>query len=136
MKILPAAGRRLRHERRRRPDPALSLERITADPPLAGRLPRQAEISPGGRWVSFLRLSQADSEVLELWAQPAAGGEPRKLVAAADLLGAPSSSSARPRRWRWSASASASAASPATSGAAATTARCCSRCPATSIWCA
>jgi dipeptidyl-peptidase-4 len=67
--------------------PNLSLERIVADPPLAGRLPRQAEISPGGRWVSFLRPSQADSEVLELWAQPSAGGEPRKLVAAADLLG-------------------------------------------------
>ena len=65
----------------------LTLERITADPPLAGRLPRQAEVSPGGQWVSFLRPSQADSEVLELWAQPAAGGEPRKLVAAADLLG-------------------------------------------------
>ena len=68
-------------------NPPLSLERITADPPLAGRLPRQAEISPGGQWVSYLRPSQADSEVLELWAQPAAGGEPRKLVAAADLLG-------------------------------------------------
>lgn len=69
------------------PTPALSLERLVADPPLAGRLPRQAEISPGGRWVSFLRPSAADSEVLELWAQPASGGEPRKLVAAADLLG-------------------------------------------------
>lgn len=67
--------------------PSLSLERISADPPLAGRLPRQAEVSPGGQWVSFLRPSQADSEVLELWAQPAAGGEPRKLVAAADMLG-------------------------------------------------
>ncbi|HEY9105847.1 MAG TPA: DPP IV N-terminal domain-containing protein, partial [Roseateles sp.] len=67
--------------------PALTLERITADPPLDGRLPRQAEISPGGRWVSLLRPSQADSEVLELWAQPAIGGEPRKLVSAADLLG-------------------------------------------------
>ena len=67
--------------------PSLSLERISADPPLAGRLPRQAEVSPGGQWVSFLRPSQADSEVLELWAQPAAGGEPRRLVAAADLLG-------------------------------------------------
>ena len=70
---------------------ALSLERITADPPLAGRLPRQAEVSPGGQWVSFLRPSAADSEVLELWAQPAGstgkGGEPRKLVSAADLLG-------------------------------------------------
>lgn len=65
----------------------LTLERITADPPLAGRLPRQAEISPGGQWVSFLRPSAADSEVLELWAQPAGGGEPRKLVSAADLLG-------------------------------------------------
>lgn len=69
------------------PAAQLSLERINADPPLAGRLPRQAEVSPGGQWVSFLRPSQADSEVLELWAQPAAGGEPRKLVAAADLLG-------------------------------------------------
>ncbi len=65
----------------------LTLERITADPPLAGRLPRQAEISPGGQWVSFLRPSAADSEVLELWAQPSAGGEPRRLVSAADLLG-------------------------------------------------
>ncbi|MDR7268745.1 dipeptidyl-peptidase-4 [Pelomonas saccharophila] len=65
----------------------LTLERITADPPLAGRLPRQAEISPGGQWVSFLRPSAADSEVLELWAQPSGGGEPRKLVSAADLLG-------------------------------------------------
>jgi dipeptidyl-peptidase-4 len=67
--------------------PPITLERITADPPLAGRLPRQAEVSPGGQWVSFLRPSAADSEVLELWAQPAAGGEPRKLVSAADLLG-------------------------------------------------
>jgi dipeptidyl-peptidase-4 len=65
----------------------LTLERLTSDPPLAGRLPRQAEISPGGRWISYLRPSATDSEVLELWAQPTAGGAPRKLVAAADLLG-------------------------------------------------
>ncbi|RVT88821.1 S9 family peptidase [Inhella crocodyli] len=65
----------------------LTLERLTADPPLAGRLPRQAEISPGGRWVSLLQPSQADSEQLELWARPTAGGAPRRLVAAADLLG-------------------------------------------------
>ncbi len=64
----------------------LSLERITSDPPLAGRLPRQAQISPAGRWVSFLRPSVSDSEVLELWAQPSSGGEPRRLIAAADLL--------------------------------------------------
>lgn len=65
---------------------ALSLERITADPPLSGRLPRQAQISPGGRWISFLRPAASDSEVLELWAQPSSGGEPRRLVASSDLL--------------------------------------------------
>jgi len=69
------------------PATGLPLERLVSDPPLAGRLPRQAELSPGGQWVGFLRPSAADSEVLELWAQPATGGEPRKLVAAADLLG-------------------------------------------------
>ncbi|PZP35095.1 MAG: hypothetical protein DI603_04215 [Roseateles depolymerans] len=67
--------------------PDITLERLTSDPPLAGRQPRQAEVSPGGHWVSFLRPSAADSDVLELWAQPAGGGEPRRLVAAADLLG-------------------------------------------------
>lgn len=68
-------------------DSPITLERLTSDPPLAGRQPRQAEVSPAGHWVSFLRPSAADSEVLELWAQPAGGGEPRRLVAAADLLG-------------------------------------------------
>ena len=66
---------------------ALSLERVFADPPLQGRLPRQAEVSPDGRWVSYLRPSERDSEQLELWAQPAAGGAPRKLVGAEQVLG-------------------------------------------------
>ena len=65
----------------------ISLERIVNDPPLQGSLPRQAEISPGGGWVSYLRPSAQDSDQLELWAQPASGGAPRKLAAAADLLG-------------------------------------------------
>lgn len=69
--------------------PGLTLERIASDPPLAGRQPRQAEISPGGAWVSWLQPSAADSEQLELWAQATdgkAGAAPRRLVAAADLL--------------------------------------------------
>lgn len=66
--------------------PELTLERLAADPPLAGRQPRQAEISPGGAWVTWLQPAAADSEQLELWAQPSAGGAPRRLVAAADLL--------------------------------------------------
>lgn len=65
----------------------LTLERIHADPPLAGRLPRSAAISPGGRFVSFLQPSAADSQVLELWAQPLPSGAPRKLANTADLIG-------------------------------------------------
>ncbi|MBM4281542.1 MAG: S9 family peptidase [Deltaproteobacteria bacterium] len=66
--------------------PALPLERVFADPPLDGRRPLQAQLSPGGRWVSFLKPSVADSEVLELWGQPLPTGAPRRLVSAADLL--------------------------------------------------
>ena len=65
----------------------LTLERLVADPPLQGRVPRQAEISPGGGFVSYLRPSAEDSEQLELWAQPSNGGAPKKLAAAAELLG-------------------------------------------------
>lgn len=65
----------------------LSLERVFGDPPLQGRVVRQAEISPDGAWVSYLRPSESDSDQLELWAQPAAGGAPRKLVSAAEVLG-------------------------------------------------
>ena len=65
----------------------LSLERVFGDPPLQGRVVRQAEISPDGAWVSYLRPSESDSDQLELWAQPAAGGAPRKLVSAAEVRG-------------------------------------------------
>ena len=53
---------------------ALSLERVFSDPPLDGRRPLQAHSSPGGRWVTFLKPSVADSEVLELWGQPLPAG--------------------------------------------------------------
>jgi dipeptidyl-peptidase-4 len=69
----------------------LSLERIHADPPLAGRAPRAAALSPSGAWVTFLQPSASDSEVMELWAQPsradAEQGESRRLVSVADLIG-------------------------------------------------
>lgn len=67
---------------------ALSLERIHADPPLAGRQPRQAQLSPGGRWLSYLQPSEADSEVLELWARPLPSGPARRLASVQDLIGA------------------------------------------------
>ena len=35
----------------------LPLERLQAEPPLAGRMPLQAKVSPGGRYVTFLKAS-------------------------------------------------------------------------------
>jgi dipeptidyl-peptidase-4 len=67
--------------------PELSLDRIYSDPPLAGRMPRGAMLSPGGSWVTYLRPSNADSEVIELWGQPLPEGEPRSLVTVSDLIG-------------------------------------------------
>ena len=64
----------------------MTLERIVSDPPLAGAVPRQVEISKGGGWVSELRPSSADSRELELWARPIQGGAARRLASAAELL--------------------------------------------------
>lgn len=66
---------------------ALPLERLQQEPPLEGRRPTAAAISPGGTWVTFLKPSATDSEVLDLWARPLPAGEPRLLVSTAALLG-------------------------------------------------
>ena len=66
---------------------ALPLERLQQEPPLEGRQPTQAAISPGGKWVTFLKPSATDSEVLDLWARPLPTGEPRLLVSTQALLG-------------------------------------------------
>src|SRR5574343_462290 len=65
----------------------LTLDRIYADPPLAGRLPRAASVSPAGQWLTFLQPSESDSEVMELWGQPLPAGKPRRLLAMSDLIG-------------------------------------------------
>ncbi len=65
----------------------LSLERLQQEPPLEGRRPTQAAISPGGKWVTFLKPSSSDSEVLDLWARPLPAGEARLLVSTQALLG-------------------------------------------------
>lgn len=65
---------------------AISLDRLFSDPPVQGRLPRQVALSPAGQWVGFLRPSADDSEELELWAQPAAGGTPQRLASSKALL--------------------------------------------------
>ncbi len=65
----------------------LSLERIFEDPPLAGRAPAALQLAPGGKSVTFLKGSEKDSEVLDLWGADLPSGTPRKLVATDDLLG-------------------------------------------------
>lgn len=66
----------------------ITLERFVSDPPLAGALPRQVEVSGGGGWISELRPSATDANQLELWARPLkGGGEARRLASAADFGG-------------------------------------------------
>lgn len=67
---------------------AITLERIHSEPPLAGRLPRAPVLSPGGGWVTYLRASEQDSEINELWGQALPGGQPRRLLSVSDLIGA------------------------------------------------
>ena len=66
---------------------SLPLERLFADPPLEGAAPMQLKPSPGGAWLTFLKPSPEDSEVLDLWAMPMQGGDAFPLVKAKDLLG-------------------------------------------------
>ena len=67
----------------------LPLERIQAEPPLAGRAPMQAKLSPNGRYVTFLKPSADDSEVLDLWARPLTDPNAAEvlLVSTSELLG-------------------------------------------------
>lgn len=64
----------------------LPLDRIFADPPLAGHAPQGLKMSPDGLRVTFLRPNETDSEVLDLWAMELPDGEPMVLVRTADLV--------------------------------------------------
>lgn len=71
------------------PGEALPLERLFADPPLAGTTPRGLHFSPDGRWLGFLKGSEESSDVLDLWAWRLTGeGAPAvaPLVRTSDLL--------------------------------------------------
>lgn len=67
--------------------PDLTLERIFADPPLEGRAPVSLELSPGGKYVTFLAPNALDSDILDLWGAQLPGGKPAILVASETLLG-------------------------------------------------
>ena len=63
------------------PSQPLTPERVFASPSLSGPVPRGVQLSPDGRQLTWLRPSPTDQFKLDLWVAPAAGGEPRLLVA-------------------------------------------------------
>ena len=58
----------------------LTPERVFASPALSGPAARGVEVSPDGRFVTFLKPEPTNQYKLDLWAAPASGGEPRLLV--------------------------------------------------------
>lgn len=58
----------------------LTLERIFANPPLAGPAPRLLKLSPDGRWLTSLRNRPDEKERFDLWALDTATGAERMLV--------------------------------------------------------
>ncbi|MEM1080262.1 MAG: DPP IV N-terminal domain-containing protein, partial [Pseudomonadota bacterium] len=64
----------------------LTLERIFASPALSGPSLRQAELSPAGDRVTFLRGRDEDRNVLDLWEYHLADQTTRRLIVADQVL--------------------------------------------------
>ncbi|WP_354089840.1 S9 family peptidase [Brevundimonas faecalis] len=64
----------------------LTVERVFANPSLAGPVAKGVSLSPDGELVAFLRSRDDDVDVLDLWAAPVKGGEPFKLIDARALV--------------------------------------------------
>jgi len=58
----------------------LPLERVFSSPSLSGPTPRQAKLSPDGRFVTLLKNRAEDKERYDLWAIDTATGAERMLV--------------------------------------------------------
>ncbi|MEE4330277.1 MAG: DPP IV N-terminal domain-containing protein, partial [Wenzhouxiangella sp.] len=67
-------------------DPTLTIERIFDSPDLSGPSLRQAELSPAGDRVTFIRAREDDRDLMDLWEYHIADGETRRLVAADAVL--------------------------------------------------
>ncbi|QMW23682.1 S9 family peptidase [Sandaracinobacteroides saxicola] len=68
---------------------ALTLERVFANPPLAGAAPRAPAISPDGRMVTVLKSRADDQLRSDLWVTDVATGEQKMLVDSLKLSPAP-----------------------------------------------
>ncbi|MBA4164368.1 MAG: S9 family peptidase [Erythrobacter sp.] len=60
--------------------PKLTFERVFASPSLDGSSPRQAKLSPDGRWLTLLRNRETDRERYDLWGYDRESGEWTMLV--------------------------------------------------------
>ncbi len=58
----------------------LTLERIFSDPSLDGPAPRALQLSPDGRYATYLRNREEDAQRYDLWAVDAETGEARMLI--------------------------------------------------------
>ena len=59
---------------------ALTPERVFSSPSLNGPAARGVEVSPDGKWVTYLKAEPTDQYKLDLWAAPVAGGDAKLLV--------------------------------------------------------
>lgn len=60
--------------------PALTLQRLFANPPLAGALPRALTLSPDGAYIAYLKPRAGDQLRTDLWLQAVDGGAERMAV--------------------------------------------------------
>ena len=65
----------------------LSIKQITENGSLSGSVPRGLKFSPDGRRVTFLKGSEADARVLDLWEYNLAEKKAKLLVKASDITG-------------------------------------------------
>jgi dipeptidyl-peptidase-4 len=64
----------------------LTADRIYAAPDLTGPRARAVALSPDGHLVTYLKAKADDVRMTDLWAADVAGGEPRLLLDARDLI--------------------------------------------------
>ncbi len=66
--------------------PRLTLERLFSDPPLAGAPPNRLAFSRDGNAAAWLRGSDHDSEILDLWIARLPDARPESLVRTSDVM--------------------------------------------------
>jgi len=66
--------------------PELTIDRIFDSPDLSGPSLRQAELSPAGDRVTFIRARDDDRDLMDLWEYHIADDQTRRLVAADDVV--------------------------------------------------